>query len=146
MPTTVRNTNTACQPKCTSSKPPIIGATAGATPKNRVTCDITRCASAGGNMSRMMARDTTMLAPELMPCASRHSTSWPTDCDIAQPSDDSAKMAVPHSTTGRRPKLSDSAPWNRFITAKPNRYADRVCCICTGVAPSDCAMPENAGR
>ena len=27
----------------------------------------------------------------------------------------------PASTTGRRPKLSDSAPWNRFITAKPNR-------------------------
>ena len=38
----------------------IMGAMAGATPKNSVTCDITRCASAGGNMSRMMARDTTM--------------------------------------------------------------------------------------
>jgi len=41
--------------------------------------------------------------------------------------------------------LSDSAPWNRFMKAKPNRYADSVCCISTGVAPSACAMPENAG-
>ena len=96
-------------------------------------------------MSRMIARPTTMLAPELMPCSSRNSTRWPTDCDSAQPSDDSVKMAMPHSTTGRRPKLSASAPWNRFITAKPNRYADSVCCICTGVASSARAMPENAG-
>ena len=72
-------------------------------------------------MSRMMARPTTMLAPELMPCASRKNTSCPTDCDSAQPSDDSVKIAMPHSTTGRRPKLSASAPWNRFITANPNR-------------------------
>ena len=39
----------------------------------------------------------------------------------AQPIDDSANTAMPHSTTGRRPKLSDNAPWNRFITAKPSR-------------------------
>ncbi len=31
------------------------------------------------------------------------------------------------------------------MKAKPNRYADKVCCICTGVAPSACAMPEKAG-
>ncbi len=72
-------------------------------------------------MSRMMARPTTMLAPELMPCASRKKIRWPTVCDTAQPSEDSVKMPIPHSTTGRRPKLSASAPWNRFITAKPNR-------------------------
>jgi len=42
--------------------------------------------------------------------------------------------------------LSDNAPWNRFITAKPNRYADSVCCISTGDAPIACAMPVNAGR
>ena len=66
--------------------------------------------------------------------------------DSAQPAEASVKTATPHSTTGRRPKLSDSAPWNRFITAKPNRYADSVCCISTGVAPIDCAMPVNAGK
>src|SRR6185369_7455832 len=31
------------------------------------------------------------------------------------------------------------------MKAKPNRYADSVCCICTGVACSARAMPENAG-
>jgi len=94
---------------------------AGATPKNSVTCDITRCASAGGNMSRMMARDTTMPAPADMPCSARISTSSPIDCDSAEPTEASVNSAMPHSTTGRRPKLSDSAPWNRLITAKPIR-------------------------
>ena len=42
-------------------------------------------------------------------------------CDRAQPTDASVNTASPHSTTGRRPKLSDSAPWNRFMKAKPNR-------------------------
>ena len=35
--------------------------------------------------------------------------------------DAAVKTARPQSTTGRRPKLSDSAPWNRFMKAKPNR-------------------------
>ena len=39
-------------------------------------------------------------------------------CDSAQPTEASVNTATPHSTTGRRPKLSDSAPWNRFITRK----------------------------
>jgi hypothetical protein len=39
----------------------------------------------------------------------------------AQPADASVKTAMPHRTTGRRPKLSDSAPWNRFMKAKPKR-------------------------
>jgi hypothetical protein len=72
-------------------------------------------------MSRMIARDTTMPAPADMPCSARKNTSWPMVCDSAQPTDASVNAAMPHSTTGRRPKLSDSAPWNRFIAAKPNR-------------------------
>src|SRR5438045_2307081 len=31
------------------------------------------------------------------------------------------------------------------MNAKPNKYADSVCCICTGEASSACAMPANAG-
>jgi hypothetical protein len=86
-----------------------------------VTCDITRCASAGGNMSRMMARDTTMPAPADMPCTARQNTSSPIVWLSAQPNDASVNAATPASTTGRRPRLSDSAPWNRFITPKPSR-------------------------
>ena len=66
--------------------------------------------------------------------------------DMFPPADASVNTTRPHSTTGRRPKLSDSAPWNRFITAKPNRYAESVCCISTGVAPIAFAMPVKAGR
>jgi len=66
--------------------------------------------------------------------------------DSAQPTDASVNTTRPVSTIGRLPKLSDSAPWNRFITAKPNRYADSVCCISTGDAPIASPMPVNAGR
>ena len=97
-------------------------------------------------MSRMMAREITTPAPADMPCSARKVINWPMVVASAQPTEASVNRARPISTTGRRPKLSDSAPWNRFITAKPNRKADRVCCICAGVAPSDCAMPEKAGR
>ena len=106
---------------CTNSKPPIIGAIAGAMPKNSVTCDITRCASTCGNMSRMTARDTTMPAPAEMPCSTRKNTSVAMFGASAQPALASVNSVSPVSTTGRRPKLSDSAPWKRFITAKPNR-------------------------
>ena len=97
-------------------------------------------------MSRITARETTIPAPADIPCSARKKTSVPMFCESAQPTDASANTASPASTTGRRPKLSASAPWNRFMMAKPNRYADSVCCICTGVAPIAVAMPANAGR
>ena len=60
-------------------------------------------------------------APADMPCSARKSTKVPIDSLSAQPTDASVKSAIPPSTTGRRPKLSDSAPWNRFISAKPSK-------------------------
>jgi len=39
----------------------------------------------------------------------------------AQPTEASVNAPSPQRITGRRPKLSASAPWNRFIAAKPNR-------------------------
>ncbi len=96
-------------------------------------------------MSRITARETTMPAPVDRPCKPRNSTSWPMLCDSAQPAEARVNTAMPQSTTGRRPKLSARAPWNRFMKAKPNRYADSVCCIWTGVASSARAIPEKAG-
>ena len=72
-------------------------------------------------MSRMMARDTTMPAPALMPCSARNNTSWPMVCDSAQPTEASVNTPMPQRMTGRRPRLSDNAPWNRLRMAKPNR-------------------------
>ena len=72
-------------------------------------------------MSRMMAREITMPAPADTPCMARKKISQPIDGASAQPTEASVNSVSPHSTTGRRPKLSASAPWNRFITAKPNR-------------------------
>ena len=69
----------------------------------------------------MTARDTTMPAPADMPWMARKITSAPIDWLSAQPTDATVNTATPTSTTGRRPKLSASAPWNRFITAKPSR-------------------------
>ena len=72
-------------------------------------------------MSRMTARETTMPAPVDRPCSARKKMSCPTFCASAQPSEATVNIASPHRITGRRPKLSDSAPWNRFMKAKPNR-------------------------
>ncbi len=72
-------------------------------------------------MSRMMARDTIMPAPADMPCSARNAISHPIVGASAQPTDAIVNSASPAITTGRRPKLSASAPWNRFIAAKPNR-------------------------
>ena len=97
-------------------------------------------------MSRITARETTIPAPADIPCTARKKTSAPMCCDSAQPTEASVNTTSPARTTGRRPKLSASAPWNRFMIAKPNRYADSVCCISTGVAPIARAMPVKAGR
>ncbi len=72
-------------------------------------------------MSRMMARETTTPAPADMPWITRQKISWPIEPAAAQPPEATAKIAMPTSTTGRRPKLSESAPWKRFNTAKPSR-------------------------
>ena len=72
-------------------------------------------------MSRMTARDTTMPAPVDRPCMARKKISCPMLSDSAQPADARVNAAKPHNTTGLRPKLSDMAPWNRLIKAKPNR-------------------------
>jgi hypothetical protein len=97
-------------------------------------------------MSRITARETTMPAPADIPCKARKKTSTPMCWASAQPIEASVNTARPTSTTGRRPKLSASAPWKRFMIAKPNRYAESVCCISTGVAPIARAIPVKAGK
>ena len=86
-----------------------------------VTWLMTFWACAGGNMSRITARETTMPAPVDKPCSARKKTSWPIVCDRAHPAEASVNTAMPHKITGLRPKLSASAPWNRLMNAKPNR-------------------------
>jgi hypothetical protein len=56
-----------------------------------------------------------------MPCSARNRINVPMWSDCAQPMLASVNTTTPVSTTGRRPKLSASAPWNRFITAKPSK-------------------------
>jgi hypothetical protein len=86
-----------------------------------VTWLMTFCACSGGNMSRITARETTQPAPLHRPCTARKNTRAPMLCESAQPTEASVNTAMADSTTGRRPKLSASAPWNRFMKAKPNR-------------------------
>ena len=49
----------------------------------------------------MSARDTTRLAPAVMPCNARKNTSVATLVDIAQPAEATTNSATPHITTGR---------------------------------------------
>ena len=44
-------------------------------------------------MSRITARDTTMPAPDDMPCKARKNTSAPMFCDMAQPAEASVNSA-----------------------------------------------------
>jgi len=50
------------------------------------------------------------------------------------------------STTGRRPKESDSVPWKSIITAKARRYSDRVCCTSTAETARSACIAGNDGR
>ena len=52
-----------------------------------------------------------MPAPADIPCSARKNTKAPMCCDKAQPAEAAVKTKSPQRTTGRRPKLSDSAPW-----------------------------------
>ena len=108
-------------PASVNIQPPINGAIAGARPKNSVIWAITRCACAGVNRSLTTARETTMPAPVDSPCRARKRTSAPIESDSAQPTEAIVNTPMPASTTGRRPMLSDNAPWNRFIAANANR-------------------------
>ena len=62
-----------------------------------------------------------MPAPADSPCSARNAISAPTWVDSAQPIEARVNTPTPHSTTGLRPRLSASAPWNRFMKANPNR-------------------------
>ena len=146
-PTTARNQKIERQPRPTKSQPPMIGAIAGARPKKSVTSDIRRCASSAPKRSRIIARPTTMPAPTERPCTTRHRMSPCTRVGERRAHrGERVHARAPPGSPGRRPKLSESAPWNRNMTPKAKRYAESVCWICSGVASSDACMPANAGR
>ena len=109
-PMPVMKMKIACQTKYLTISPPKMGAMAGATPKKMVIWLITRWASASGNTSRTIARDTTVPAPVEKPCRARNAINCHTFCASAQPIDATMNTPSPHKITGRRPKLSDRAP------------------------------------
>src|SRR5579862_3376511 len=76
----------------------------------------------------------------------RQTTSaWMVD-ESAAPTDAIVYTTSAARITGRRPKLSESAPWKRNISPKAKRYAESVCWISRFDAESDCWIPANAGR
>lgn len=124
----------------------MIGAMAGARPKKMVIWLITFCAWVGGICH---AQSPVKRPPRLRTTG----LAWRENnqlgdvlCQCAAQAGQGKSHQAPQNHVGRRPKLSASAPWNKFIKAKPNKYADSVCCMCTGEAFSELAMPENAGR
>ena len=119
--TVIMNQKIERQPISTSSQPPMIGAMAGATPKKSVIWLIRRCACTAAKRSRTIARPTTMPAPQLMPCSARPAISTPMRSAKAQIRLASANRTSPPRMTGRRPKLSESAPCSSIITENPSR-------------------------
>ena len=95
----------------------MIGAIAGATPKIIEIWLISRCASSPSSASRTTARPTIRPTPADNPCTARKNSIIGILVDSAQPTEASAKTAMPARITGRRPSASDKGPCTSDIAA-----------------------------
>ena len=107
-PNTASTTNTPRQPEKRRICPPISGASSGPTAVTIATIDSTFAASVGSCASRAIARDSTDAAPARAPAGSARDRSMSIDVDTKQPMLASVNSAMPPSSTGRRPHVSDS--------------------------------------
>jgi len=103
-----------------NNQPPMIGAIAGATPKNRVIWLIKRCACPPYRGHARSARPTTTPAPQLIPWRRAGNECTDVSGGRADQAGERERSQAP-SMIGRRPKLSDNAPCNSIITEKPIR-------------------------
>ena len=75
----------------------------------------------------------------------RAAISAPIDEAAMAANDATTDSASPTSTTGRRPKRSDSGPSTSWAQARLSRYKDKVSCTVPASVPSRVIMPGSAG-
>ena len=101
--------------------PPISGATIGAITMAVVTSPIIEAARSRSKRSRMMARPITMPVEAPTACTKRATISAPIEEAAIAASEATTLRLRPASTTGRRPKRSDSGPSTSCAVARLSR-------------------------
>ena len=113
-PSKAYSANTARQPRLTSSTPPSMGPSMGATAIAEPMRLSLAADSTAECWSRMAALDTTVPAT-ITACSTLHPSSTVTFGASMQPNDAPMKSSKAPSITGRRPKWSETGPrlsWN----------------------------------
>ena len=93
-----------------------------------------------------MARAHITAAPIAAPCTARQPISNSIDGASTPPMAASTYPARPHSSTGRRPKRSDSGPSTSCEQPKASSSAVNVSCACATGAPKPIVSAGSAGR
>lgn len=107
---TAVNQKIASQPKPVSSRPPMSGPSVGTTTMTVATSPNIAAARFLSNRSRMMARLTTIPAEAPSACSTRAAIRLPIVPTTIARTLATVVSAKPASSTGRRPKRSDSGP------------------------------------
>jgi hypothetical protein len=111
----------ACQPKLVTSTPPRAGATIGATTIAVVMRPSIAAERSRSNRSRMIARPITMPADAPTACSMRAAISSVIELAAMAATDAPTLSARPASSTGRRPKRSESGPSSSCAPARLSR-------------------------
>ena len=110
------------------------------------TIDSTFAASVGSCASRAIARASTDAAPAPSACRKRTTISMSIDVDTKQPTLASVNSAIPPSSTGLRPHVSDSGPYSSMPIEKPAMKLVSVRCAAPGLTEKPCAIDGRLGR
>ena len=127
-PNTVTASSAARQPQPAESSAPMGGLRQATMPSPVSARDMARAPASGAYRSRTMARAQTTTAPMAAPCSVRHTTSAAMEGAAALPTEARVYRPRPTSSTGRRPKRSDSGPQTSCDTPKASSSALSVNC------------------
>lgn len=110
------------------------------------TIDSTFAASVGSCASRAIARASTDAAPAPSACRKRTKISMSMEPAPKQPMLASVNSAMPPSSTGRRPQVSDSGPYSSMPIEKPAMKLVSVRCAAPALTEKPSAIDGRLGR
>ena len=138
--------NGARQSKAWISSAPADGAITGAAVNNMVISDINLAASLPLEMSRMMARDSTIAEAAAKPCTKRAARMTSMLFARATTSPLSVNSNMPAYSTGSRPRRSLSRPAGIWPKAMPAMKMPMIFCVLETSDSSASAIAGTAGR
>ena len=105
-----RTMNTHCQPRCTATKTPTLGASSGETPRIKISSEMILAVSCTGKKSRTMAMEATCAAHPPSACTKRMATSHSTVRENRQSTQAARNSVNPAYNGSLRPNRSSSGP------------------------------------